>query len=81
MYCFSIFTDFLDGYIARKFNAVSGLGKSLDATVDKVFFFGILICLIYLNIFFIDLSVLSRLGALFYYYYYIPGIIILAASS
>ena len=51
LYCFSIFTDFLDGYIARKFNTVSGLGKSLDATVDKVFFFGILICLMYLNIF------------------------------
>ena len=51
LYCFSILTDFLDGYIARKFNAVSGLGKSLDATVDKVFFFGVLIFLMYLNIF------------------------------
>ncbi|MDC3132534.1 CDP-diacylglycerol--glycerol-3-phosphate 3-phosphatidyltransferase [Opitutae bacterium] len=51
LYCFSVLTDFLDGYIARKFNAVSGLGKSLDATVDKVFFFGVLIFLMYLNIF------------------------------
>ena len=51
LYCFSILTDFLDGYIARKFNAVSGLGKSLDATVDKVFFFGVLIFLMYLNVF------------------------------
>ena len=51
LYSFSIFTDYLDGYIARKYNAVSGLGKSLDATVDKVFFFGVLICLMYLNIF------------------------------
>ena len=53
LYSFSIFTDYLDGYIARKYNAVSGLGKSLDATVDKVFFFGVLICLMYLNIFFL----------------------------
>lgn len=51
LYCISIFTDYLDGYIARRFNAISGLGKSLDATVDKVFFFGVLFCLIYLNIF------------------------------
>lgn len=51
IYSFSIFTDYLDGYIARKYNAVSGLGKSLDATVDKVFFFGVLSCLMYLNIF------------------------------
>ena len=51
LYCVSIFTDYLDGYIARKYNAISGLGKSLDATVDKVFFFGVLACLVYLNIF------------------------------
>ena len=51
LYGFSIFTDYLDGYIARKYNAVSGLGKSLDATVDKVFFLGVLVCLIHLNIF------------------------------
>lgn len=51
LYCISIFTDYLDGYIARRFNAISGLGKSLDATVDKLFFFGVLFCLIYLNIF------------------------------
>lgn len=51
LYGISIFTDYLDGYIARKFDAITGLGKSLDATVDKVFFFGVLSCLIYLNVF------------------------------
>ena len=39
----AIFSDYIDGYIARKFNAVSALGKVLDATIDKIFFF-ILIC-------------------------------------
>lgn len=29
-------TDFLDGYIARRFNQVSELGKLLDPTVDRV---------------------------------------------
>lgn len=59
LYLVSIFTDYLDGYIARKFNAVSGLGKSLDATVDKIFFFGVLAYFIYFDIF--SLSVLSLL--------------------
>jgi len=31
------FTDALDGYIARKYNFISELGKDLDAVCDKVF--------------------------------------------
>lgn len=29
-------TDFLDGYIARRFNQVSELGKILDPTIDRI---------------------------------------------
>lgn len=34
--CFSGFTDYLDGTIARRFNQVSELGKVLDPVADKL---------------------------------------------
>lgn len=37
------FTDALDGFIARKYNLVSELGKDLDAICDKVFALSLLI--------------------------------------
>ncbi len=36
-------TDTFDGYFARKYNAVSTLGKYLDAVVDKIFALSLLI--------------------------------------
>ena len=35
LYFIASCTDFLDGYIARKYNAVSDMGKLLDASADK----------------------------------------------
>lgn len=39
------FTDFLDGFIARKFNRVTWLGKLLDPLADKIMILGALACL------------------------------------
>ena len=38
-------TDFLDGYLARKYDAVTDFGKVMDAIADKILVNGILIIL------------------------------------
>ena len=40
-------TDFLDGFIARKYNMVTDFGKVMDAIADKVLVNGVLIILAY----------------------------------
>ena len=40
-------TDFLDGYIARKYNLITDFGKVMDAIADKVLVNGVLIILAY----------------------------------
>lgn len=43
-------TDILDGWIARKFNMITNLGKALDPFADKLTQFAVLICLVKFNI-------------------------------
>lgn len=47
---FSSFTDFVDGYIARRFNQVSRVGQLLDPAADRLFIFSTLIGLAWTQI-------------------------------
>jgi cardiolipin synthase len=49
-FAFAAITDFIDGFIARKFNLESKIGKILDPLADKLTIISILFVLIYLNI-------------------------------
>lgn len=43
VFILAVLSDFLDGYLARRYHAISALGKVLDASVDKLFFFGLVL--------------------------------------
>lgn len=43
-------SDFLDGYIARKYNLITNFGKFMDATVDKVMTLGSFALLIWMGL-------------------------------
>ena len=44
------FTDFLDGYLARKYSHQSALGAKLDPLADKILLIGPMIWLVYENL-------------------------------
>ena len=49
--CFiTAFTDSIDGFLARKFDAVTEFGKDLDAFCDKIFVLGITIPLLFYDL-------------------------------
>lgn len=46
IFVFASFTDYLDGYLARTFNAVSDTGKLLDPVADKILVMAALVMLV-----------------------------------
>lgn len=45
VYITASFTDFLDGYIARRYDLITEIGKVLDPLADKVMLVTVLVCL------------------------------------
>ena len=45
VYASAIFTDILDGFLARRFNWITQVGKLLDPAADKLLVLAVLICL------------------------------------
>ena len=50
IFTISAFTDILDGYIARKYNYISDIGKLIDPLADKITQISLLLALTILNI-------------------------------
>ncbi|HLG77483.1 MAG TPA: CDP-diacylglycerol--glycerol-3-phosphate 3-phosphatidyltransferase [Ktedonobacteraceae bacterium] len=50
LFALASITDYLDGYLARRFKVVSSLGVFLDLTADKVFVVAILIALVQIGL-------------------------------
>jgi CDP-diacylglycerol--glycerol-3-phosphate 3-phosphatidyltransferase len=60
----SIFADFLDGYLARRLQLTSLFGERLDQIADKIFHLATLICLLHLQLspsYFVILFVLREI--------------------
>ncbi len=50
IFCLASFTDYLDGYLARRFKVVSSLGVFLDLTADKIFVIAVLTAMVQIGL-------------------------------
>ena len=79
LYLIGSMTDWLDGFLARRYNIVSTFGKLMDALADKVFVVGVCITLLVINILplwslFLILLILAR-------EFFVTGLRLVAASQ
>lgn len=68
------FSDIADGYVARKFNQVSNIGKVLDPIADRLFQFSTIICFwisdvidLWLVIIIFSRELFTAIGGIFFY--------------
>ena len=88
IFAFSIFviasaSDLLDGYIARKYNQITSLGKFLDPLADKFLIIGALVALVMIGtieIWIVSLIVIREIFITSFRYYLINKKITLSAS-
>lgn len=81
-FCFFLigaFTDWLDGFVARRFNMVSNFGKLIDALTDKIFVVGLFVILLASSILpdwsvFLILAIIAR-------EFFITGLRLVAATQ
>jgi len=50
IFAFASLTDFLDGFLARRKNMVSDLGRIIDPIADKVLIIGVFLALVAMNV-------------------------------
>ncbi len=50
IFAFASFSDFLDGWFARKRGEVTSMGKIIDPVADKILIYGAFICFIWLHL-------------------------------
>ncbi len=49
LFAMASITDYYDGYFARKYNAISNMGKFMDPVADKILVSSIFVMLVFLN--------------------------------
>lgn len=79
LFVLGAFTDWLDGFIARRFSLVSNFGKLIDALTDKIFVVGLFVVLLATSILpdwsvFFVLAIIAR-------EFFITGLRLVAATQ
>lgn len=49
LFALASLTDYYDGYFARRYNAISNMGKFMDPVADKILVSSVFVMLLYLN--------------------------------